>query len=196
MSDDDGGSGGLGNGLVKCVGQGDGIGSVTFDDVPVPGTVFHGRVLAAHGVAVGRQLHRVAVVEHDQIAQPQVACNAGRLLGNAFLDTAVADKGVGLVGEYLTVMGCDEALGNGTSHSHHVALAQGAAGVFHTMSHVQLGMAGGDAAPAAECLQVVGGIASRQVQHAIEHGRHVAWIQEEAVTTEPRGVIGVGDDVF
>ena len=79
-ADDDGGALGLGDGLVQGVGQGDGIGTVTLDDVPVPGAVFHGCILVAHGVTVGGQLHCVAVIEHDQVVEPQVAGNAGCLL--------------------------------------------------------------------------------------------------------------------
>ena len=169
-ADDDGGALGFGKCLVQGVGKGNRVGAVTLDDVPVPSAVFHGGVLVAHGIAVGRELHRVAVVEHDEVAQAQVAGNASGLLRDALLNAAVTDEGIGLVGKHLAIVCSDETLGNGTSHGHHVALSQGTRRVLHTVLNVQLGVAGSDAAPGAERLDVVGGIMAGEVQHAVEHG--------------------------
>ena len=130
-------------------------------------------------------MHCVAVIEHDQVVQAQIAGYACSLLRDAFLNASVADKSVGLVGKYFIIMCCDKALGNGTSHGHHVALTQRSTGVFYTMFHIQLGVARRDAAPAAEGLEVFGGITACQVQYAVQHGRHVAGIQEETVTGKP-----------
>ena len=79
-ADDDGGTLFLGECFVQCVGQSGGVGTVTLDDVPIPRTVLHGGIFVAHGVTVGRELHSVAVVEHDQVVQPQISGNAGGLL--------------------------------------------------------------------------------------------------------------------
>ena len=141
-------------------------------------------------------MHGVAVIEHDQIVQPKVAGNAGSLLRDAFLNASVADESVRLVGKRFIIMCSDETLGNGTTHSHHMALSQWTAGVFNAMLYIQLGMAGCDAAPAAECFQVLGGITACQVQHAVQHWRHVAGVQEETVTRKPCGVIGVSNNVL
>ena len=49
-----------------------GVVTVDGDDLPVPSLVLLGYVLACHLVAVGRELHVVRVVEHDEVVESEV----------------------------------------------------------------------------------------------------------------------------
>ena len=100
------------------------------------------------------------------------------------------------MGKYLAVMGGNEALGDSSANGHHMALAQRTGCVFHAMLDIQFGMTGSDAAPRAECLQVIGRVAAGKMQHTVEHWRHVTRIQEEAVTGKPCRVVGVSNQIL
>ena len=89
-----------------------------------------------------------------------MSCQAARLLGDAFLHTAVADEGVGLMCKDFAEVCCNKAFGNGTSHCHHMALSQRTAGVLNAMLHVKFGVSWCDAAPRAEGLDVIDGVLS------------------------------------
>ncbi len=49
-----------------------------------------------------------------------------------------------------------------------------------------------NAPPLAELLELLYGVTSGKGQSAIQHGRHVTGVEEESVTAEPCGIVGVG----
>ena len=134
------------------VGDGDGVVAVNFDYMPVPCAVFGGVVLAVDLVDVGRELHLVAVVEHYQVRQAEIACDAAGALRDFLLDAAVRDESVGLVSHDFAEAGGEEAFGDCGADGHRVALAQRARGVFNAARGVDFGVARRDAAPLAELL--------------------------------------------
>ena len=89
-----------------------------------------------------------------------------------------------------------EALGDGCADGHGVALAQRAGGVLDAAHHVHFGVAGRGAAPLAELLELVEGELAGECEHGVEHGRHVAGVEEEAVAEGPLRVVGVGYEVL
>ena len=171
--------------------HGYGVGAIDLHHIPIPRAIFHGRVFVRHGAAIGRELHRVAVVEHNEIRQPQISGDTSGFLRDSLLHTAVADKCVGLMGPHFTKSLGYESLGYCRSHGHHMALAQRAAGILYSTFHIHLGMARSNTAPLPERLQVGHGVFAREGQHRIEHGRHVPGVQEEPVARKPTRVIGV-----
>ncbi len=175
------------NGIGNCKR----VAAVDFDHVPVPSFVLHCGVLVAHFVAVGRKLHFIAVVEHYEIAQTQMSGYAGGLLRNSFLNASVADECIRLVGKHFAEVGGKEALCYGATHCHRLALAKWARCVLYAVGWIKLGVAGRDAAQAAECLDVVEGVFAAQKQYAVKHWRHVSRIKEKPVANEPLRVVRV-----
>ena len=84
-------------GTVEGVGNLHGVASVDFYDVPVPGAVFCGIVLVVHFIDICGELHLVAVKEHYEVAESEVACNASGTLADFFLNAAVGYESVCLV---------------------------------------------------------------------------------------------------
>ena len=123
--------------------------------------------------------------------QPEVPSQSADALRDFLFDTAVGDVGVRLVGHPFAEAGHHEAFGDGGAEGHGVSLPQRAGGVLDTVLHVALGMAGGVAAPLAEVLQLRERHESSCGQHAVEHGRHVTGIEEEAVAIGIVGPLGV-----
>ena len=76
LTDDECGALLLGLGLGECCAYLFGVVTVDGDDFPVPSLVFLGYVFACYLVAVGRELHVVAVVEHDEVVQTEVTSDA------------------------------------------------------------------------------------------------------------------------
>ena len=159
--------------------------------VPAPGFVFHGHVLGVHLIDLGRELDVVRIVVHDEVAQPQMPCDASHALRDLLFDGAVGDVGIGLVRHPLAEAGRHEPLRDGGAQRHGMSLPERARGILHTAHHVHLGVAGRHAAPLAQRLQVFGRIVSRQRQHRVEHRRHMPRIEEETVTVGVSHVIGV-----
>ena len=170
--------------------------SVDRQHVPAPCFVFHGHVLGHHLVDLRRKLDVVRVVVHHEIRQAQMAGNAAHALRNLLLDGAVGNIGIGLVRHPLAEAGGHEALRNGSAQRHGVPLTQRTRGVLHTAHHVHLGVPRSHAAPLAQRLQVLGRIAARQRQRRIEHRRHVARIEEEAVPVGISHIIGIVTQEF
>ena len=100
----------------------------------------------------------VVVVQHDQLAQPQVAGQAGGLRGDPFLQVAVrcdherpmVDHGVALAVE----LRAEPALGDGHPDGVREALAERAGRRLDPRRQAALRVAGRDAVPLAERLQV------------------------------------------
>ena len=72
-----------------------------------------------------------------------------------------------------------------------MSLTQRTAGVFNAAGKVFLGVTGCRRAPLTKILQFVKGEIANQGQLGVEHRRHMAGVQEEAVTTAPLRVSGV-----
>ena len=87
--------------------------------------------------------------------------------------------------------GCD-----GCTDSIGVALSQGAGCVLHSMHDIYFGVSGCDAAPLAECFEVIHGVLARQCQLSIQHRGHMSRIQEEAIATGPLRVLRVKDQIL
>ena len=181
-------------GHSQSIGHSHRIGAVDIKHIPAPGAIFHSHILAVNGVDVGGELHLVAVVEHDQVGQAQIAGDAPCTLRDLLLHAAVGDEGIGLVGHHVAEAGLQEALGDGASYGHGMALTEGTRSILHTALHIELGVTGAHTAPLAQLLQLGDGIFPRQRQHAVEHRRHMSGVEEETVTGYPRGVVGVGDE--
>ena len=177
--------------LRQGVGDGGGVVAVDFNHVPVPCAVLGGIVLGIDGVDHRRELHLVAVVEHDQVRQAEIACQASGALGYFLLDAAVGYEGVGLVGAYLAESGNEEAFGQRAAYGHGMPLAERSGGVLDAAFGVDFGMAGSHGAPLAELLEFGQGVAAGQGQNRIEHRRHMAGIEEKAVAGEPGRVVRV-----
>ena len=123
--------------------------------------------------------------------QPEVPSQSADALRDFLLDAAVGDVGVRLMGHPFAEASHHEAFGDGGAEGHGVSLPKRAGGILDTVLHVALGMAGGVAAPLAEVLQLSHGHEPRKRQHAVEHGRHVSGIEEEAVAVGIVGPLGV-----
>ena len=96
------------------------------------------------------------------------------------------------MGYNLAEAGCKEALGNGATNCHGVALSQRTRCVLDTALGVEFGVARGDAAPLTQLLEFVKCVFACKGKNRVEHGRHVARIEEEAVAGNPCGVVGIG----
>ena len=165
--------------------------SVDVEHVPAPGLVFGAYVLGVHLVDLGRELDVVRVVVHDQVRQSQMTCDAAHALRNLLLHGAVRDVGIGLVRLPLAETGHHEALGDRCAQRHGVSLTQRAGGIFHTAQHVHFGVAGRTASPLAERFEIVHRVVARQRQCRVEHRRHVARIEEQAVAEGVAQVVGI-----
>lgn len=157
VADDEGGAFLLGLGLGDGVGDGVGIGAVDLQHVPVPGTVFGCHILVVHSVDHRRELHAVAVIEHDQVVETEVTGDTAGTLGNLLLYAAVGDEGVCLMGDHIAETGLEETLADGASDSHGVPLAERSRGVLDTSVGVEFGMSRADAAPLAQLLKLIDG---------------------------------------
>ena len=184
--------------FVLCLGEGFGdcfgVGSVDSQHIPSPCCIFCSHILAVNGVDVGRELHAVAVVEHYEVAQAEESGDTAGTLRDFFLNTAVADEGVGLVGNDVAEACLEETFCDGASHGHCMALSEGTGCVLDAAFGVKFGVSRGYAAPLAELLEFGSGELACEGKHRIKHWRHVAGVEEEAVACEPCGVVRVGDE--
>ena len=124
--------------------------------------------------------------------QPEVPSQSADALRDFLLDAAVGDVGVRLMGHPFAEASHHEAFGDGGAEGHGVSLPKRAGGILDAVLHVALGVAGGVAAPLAEILQLRERHESSCGQHAVEHGRHVSGVEEEAVAVgivRPLGVV-------
>ena len=165
--------------------------SVDRQHVPTPCLVFHGHVLSHHLIDLRRELDVVRVVVHHEVRQAQMAGDAAHTLRDLLLDGTVRNIGIGLVRHPLAEARGHETLRDGGAQSHSVPLPQRARGVLHAAQHVHLGVARRHAAPLAQRLQILGRIMPRQRQRRIEHRRHVARVEEEAVSVGISHIVGI-----
>ena len=145
----------LGFGIAQCLTDGIGVVACNLLHIPVPCTVFGCYILRRDGIAVGRELHIVRVVEHNEIIQPQVPCYAPCALRNLLLDTAVGDEGIdgGIV--HFAETSVEPFRCNRCTHGEGMSLPQRAAGILYPACDITLRVSGGNTAPLAQLLQVV-----------------------------------------
>ncbi len=136
----------------------------------------------------------VVVVEHHQLAQAQVARDAGGLGADPLHQATISDEAPGVViHQLVTEAGGHQALGQGHAHGVGDALTQGAGGGLDAGGLAIFGVAGGAAAPlpkVAEIRHLQRG--ARQVQHAVEQHGGVAIAEHHAIPVGPvrgRGVV-------
>ena len=192
MADDEGGALALAlSGDEGCLNL-LGVVAVDVQHVPVPRTILGCDILAVHLLDGRRELYVVCVVEHNEVAQAEVTCYAAYALRNLLLDTTIGDEGVDFVRCPLAKAVCHDALSDCCAESHSVSLSERAAGVLDTVEEVNLGVSGGDATPLTEVFELLGGHNTCQGQHSVEHGRHVAGVEEETIAegvVKPCGVV-------
>ena len=109
---------------LESGGHGLGIAAVDVKHVPVPSAVFGRDILRVDGIDLGRELHVVGVIEHDEVVQAQMAGDAPRTLRDFLLNAAVGDERIGLVRDDLAEAGGEEPLGNRAADGHDMTLAQ------------------------------------------------------------------------
>ena len=99
--------------------------AVDLDYVPVPCAIFCSYVLAVYGIDHRGELHAVAVIEHYEVVKAEITGKTTCALRDLFLNTAVGDKGIGLVAHPFAEAGGHEALCDGAADSHCVAPPRG-----------------------------------------------------------------------
>ena len=138
----------------------------------------------------------VVVVEGDQVAELQVTGSGGSLGGNTLHGAAITEEAVGVVVDKL-VAGLVEgtsglALSHGETDGIGETLAERTSGDLNALGVVGLGVTGGDAVELTEVLEVVEGeLVAEQVEQGVLQDTAVAVGEDEAVTVEPLGVLGV-----
>ena len=111
---------------------------------------------------------------------------------------AVADVTVdGFLAESGVACVCGQEFGcDGGAHGIGMTLSQGAGGVLDAALGVKLGVSAGGGAPLAEAGQLIERVLSSQAQLCVEHGRHVAGVEEETVASFPEWPVGVVGEVL
>ncbi len=167
------------------------IAAVNCQNIPVPGAIFSGSVFVGNVVNFSGKLNVVGVVEHNQVAQTEMAGNASGTLRNLFLNTAVGNISISFMGNNIAELGNEHTFCQSATNGHYMTLAKRAGGVLYAAVNVELGVAGSNRTPLAEFLKFFKSIAAGQRQNAIEHGRHMARIHKETVAGNPTRISGV-----
>ena len=111
-----------------------------------------------------------------------MTCNTTYSLRNLLLNSTVRNECIGLVSHPLSEASHHKSLGDSSTYGHCVALTQWARCVLYTVHKINLWVTRGDTSPLAEVLQILHLVESRQHQNRIKHRRHVARVEEEAIT--------------
>ena len=173
------------------------VGVVAFlylDDFPAPSLIFLSCVLGGDGIGLGGELDVVGVVEHDEVVEAEAASEAACALGDLLLYAAVGDVGVDGLTHYLTEASLEELGCDGCADGEGVTLAERTGGVLDAAHDVDLRVSWGGGAPLAELLELVHGEFAGEGEDGVEHGGHVARVEEEAVAALPTWVLGVVDE--
>ena len=198
LADDECGLASDGLGLLDGSADLGSIVAVDLEDLPAECAVLGCGVLVHHLGGLGAELDVIAVIEHHDVVQTQCACDAGCSLRDLLLHAAVGDVDVdGLLGEGGVAGVRGQELGSdGSTDAEGVALTQRAAGVLDATLGVGLGVSRCGRAPLAELLQLFERELADQCELAVEHGGHVAGVEEEAVAAHPCRVGGVVVEIF
>ena len=138
----------------------------------------------------------VVVVEHDELAELQVAGERGRFVRDAFHEAAVADEAVGVVIDdrraVLVVLRREQFLGERHAHRVGETLAERTGGRFDADLEIALRVSRGARAQLAEFLQLIDGERiAREMQQGVQQHRAVAVRKHEAVAVPPFRVAGI-----
>ncbi len=185
------GPGGLDGGLDgrQVVAVGDALG------VPAVGLEARQDVLRPGHARRPVELDVVVVVEDHELAQAQVAGQAGGLGGDALLEVAVGADHVGPVVDDVVARAVElvgqASLRDGHAHGVAEALAEGSRGGLHAGRHAVLRVPRRARAELAEALQLVERqVVAGEVQHRVEQHAGVPGTEHEAVAVEPVGTGG------
>ena len=164
------------------------------DDLPAVRLETLGRVVGKPAFHFTVDGDAVVVVEGDQLAQTQGACQRGHFVGDAFHHAAVAEEHVGVVVNHLVPFTVElsrqHLLGNRHAHGIGNALPQRAGGGFNTRGVAVFGVAGGFAVQLTEVFDVVDAdVIAGQVQQGVDQHGAVTVGQHKAVAV---GKVGVG----
>ena len=132
----------------------------------------------------------VVIVQVNELAQSQVACQTGRLVAQALHQIAIGDDGVRIVikdRKARPVKGSGQkALGHRHPHPVGKALPQWAGGRLNASGQAILGMSRGTAAPLAKALEFLQWqVVTGQVKQAVEQHRAVPGREDKAVAVGP-----------
>ncbi len=168
----------------------------TTHHVPAVGLEALGRVVGEPAFHVTVDGDAVVVPEGDQLAQAQGTGQGTGLVGDTFHHATIAHEHIGVVVDDVVAVTVELAgqrlFGDGHTHGIGDALAQGTGGGFHARGVAVFGMAGGLGVQLAEVLQLFHGqVVARQVQQGVDEHGAMAVGQDETVTVEPLGVVGV-----
>jgi hypothetical protein len=138
----------------------------------------------------------VVVVEGDQVAELEVTGSGGSLGGNTLHGAAITEEAVGVVVDKLVAGlvegGSSLALGHGETDGVGETLAEGTSGDLNAGGVVGLGVTRGLGVDLAEVLEVVHGeVVAEEVEQGVLQNTAMAVGEDEAVTVEPLGVLGV-----
>ena len=147
LADDEGGAVLLRLAQADCLLDGGGVHAVDgADDVPAVGFEALGDVLGEGNVGVAFDGDVVVVVEIDELTEPERSRERRRLGGDAFLQVAVGDDGVGVVVDepvaVVVVAPGEPPLGDGHADAVGEALAEGAGGRFDAGGVAKFGVPG------------------------------------------------------
>ena len=163
-------------------------------DVPAAGLEARGHILgeADRGRAVDGDV--VVVIQHDQLAQAQMARKADGFLPDAFLQAAVAGEDIGVMIDQIVTELCRQPpFRQCHAHRRGQTLAQRAGRRLDPLGMAVFRVARRDGSPLAEVPDLLQRhvLIARQVQQGIEQHGRVAVRQHEAVAIRPVGVLGV-----
>ena len=174
---------------------------VDAQDLPAVGLKAFAHVFSEgqRGGAVERDL--VVVVEPHQLAQPEMASQRGRFVGDALHHVAVAHQGIGKVvydgvAGFVVASG-GKALGHGHADRIAGALTERAGGGFHAWGEKGFRVAGRARAPLAEGLDVIQRqVVPGQVKKRVEQHGPVTSREHEPVAVRPLGVARIVHEVL
>src|SRR5262245_60366256 len=140
-----------------------------------------------------RQGNVIVVIEINEVAQLQMAGDAGGLGGYAFHQVTVADDSIGKVIDdlesRLVVAGGQIGFGDGHPDPAAKTLTERSCGSLYSRSYAALGMAGCPALPLPETLNFLQRqIVTCKMEHAIDQHGGVAGREHEAISIKPRGI--------
>ena len=159
--------------------------------VPSPCFIFHGSIFNGYIFRFSRKLDIVGVIEHNQVVQSQCTGNTSGTLRDFFLDTTVRDVSIDCLIHHLVETGFQEFGSDGSTHSESVSLSQRTGSVFNATHDVHFRMSRSRTSPLTEFFQFVQSEFTCQCQCRIKHRRHMARVQEEAVTSFPTGIFRI-----
>ena len=137
--------------------------------IPTPCLVLHGYVLRAYLVAVGRELHFVGVVVHDEVIELEVTCHTTCALANFLLNASVRDECVDSRIVNLAVTRIEPLRCDSRTYCEGVTLTKRTRSILYTASYVALWVTWSNAAPLAKLLEFVHSEVTCHAELCIEH---------------------------